>query len=104
VTDFLIQAGAAHRLEDIYRYTAESWGEEQAELYIRGLFARFEAIAAHDFPWRPITAELGVDGFVCRYERHMIYWKELADGNVGIVTILHERMHNIERLRDDLAR
>jgi hypothetical protein len=24
----------------------------------------------------------------------------LADGNIGIVTILHERMHRIERFRD----
>ena len=27
----------------------------------------------------------------------------LADGTVGIVTILHERMHQIERFRDDLS-
>lgn len=26
----------------------------------------------------------------------------LSDGSVGIVTILHERMHQIERLQDDL--
>ncbi len=31
-----------------------------------------------------------------------MYWKLLSDGKVGIVTILHERMHQIERLKDDL--
>ena len=41
-------------------------------------------------------------GFFCRYEQHVIYWKVLADDTVGIVTVLHERMHQIERLKDDL--
>jgi toxin ParE1/3/4 len=103
VSGFRVQIGAAHRIEEIYRYTAEVWGEEQAELYIRGLFARFEAIAAHAFPWRPVSAEFGVDGYVCRHEKHLIYWKVLGDGSIGIVTVLHERMHEIDRFRDDFA-
>lgn len=103
MSGFRVQAGAAHRLDEIYRYTAERWGEAQAERYIRGLFDRFEAIAARRFPWRAVPAEFGVDGFVCRYERHLVYWKLLADGRVGIVTILHMRMHQIERFRDDFA-
>ena len=52
--------------------------------------------------WRPIPAEFGVEGYVCRYEHHYIYWKILTDGNVGIVTVLRERMHQIERIQDDL--
>ncbi|MEI9891110.1 MAG: hypothetical protein WDN45_11585 [Caulobacteraceae bacterium] len=53
------------------------------------------------FPWQKIPAEFGVDGYVCRYGRHFIYWKVMADGSVGIVTILHERMHQLERFRED---
>lgn len=98
-----IQAAALVRMEDIYRYSAGRWGEAQAERYIRGLFARFEDIAARRLPWRPVPAEFGVAGFVTRYERHLIYWRELADGEVGIVTVLHERMHQIARFRDDFA-
>lgn len=101
---FQVQTGAAHRLDEIYRFTAETWGEEQAELYITGLFARFEEIAARAFPWRAIPAGFEVEGYVCRYEKHLIYWKVLKDGGVGIVTILHERMHQIDRFRDDFAR
>jgi toxin ParE1/3/4 len=44
-----------------------------------------------------------VDGHVCRYERHLIYWKLLADGDVGIVTVLHDRIHQIDRLKDDFG-
>lgn len=79
-------------------------GDEKAEQYLRGLFDRFEAIAARSFPWRAVPAEFGVDGFVCRYEKHLIYWRTLSDGSVGIVAVLHERMHQIERFRDDLTR
>jgi toxin ParE1/3/4 len=101
VTSFRVQDGAGRRLDEIYAYTRETWGEDQAERYIRGLFERFDAIAARRFPWRPIPAEFGVDGYVCRHERHFIYWKVLDDGAVGIVTVLHERMHQTERFRED---
>jgi plasmid stabilization system protein ParE len=43
---------------------------------------------------------MGVDGYACRYERHLIYWRMLDDGRVGIVTVLHERMHQIPQVRD----
>jgi toxin ParE1/3/4 len=92
MTSFKVQEGAARRLDQIYT---------QAEHYIRGLFERFEAIAARRFAWRPIPVEFGVDGFVCRYERHFIYWKRVNDGDVGIVTVLHERMHQLDRFRED---
>jgi toxin ParE1/3/4 len=91
---------ASDQIDQIYRYTLDNWGEAQANLYIHGLFDRFEAIAARRFPWRPIPAEFGIDGHVCRYEKHLIYWKLLADGAIGIVAVLHERMHQIERFQD----
>jgi toxin ParE1/3/4 len=101
VTRFRVQRGASHRLDEIYVYTRDQWGEAQADRYIHGLFERFEAIAARVFPWRPIPADFGVEGFVCRYKRHFIYWKVLEDGTVGIVTILHDRMHQMDRFRED---
>ncbi len=52
---------------------------------------------------RPIPAEFGMDGYFYRYQRHFVYWKRLADGDIGIVTILHQRMHQIERFRDDFG-
>lgn len=103
MSGYRVQSAAGHRIDEIYAYTRDRWGEGQADAYIRGMFARFEEIAARSFPWRAIPAELGVEGYACRYEKHVIYWKVLADGSVGIVTVLHERMHRIERLRDGLG-
>ena len=101
MTSFRIQEGAGHRLDQIYAYTLDTWGEAQAESYIRGLFERFQAIADRRFHWGAIPAEFGVDGYFCRYEKHFIYWKMLGDGSVGIVTVLHQRMHQIDRFRED---
>jgi len=98
---YRVQEAAGRRIDDIYVYTRATWGEPQAERYIRGLFARFEDIAARRIAWRTIPKDLGVDGFYCRYEHHYVYWRILSDGTVGIVTVLHERMHQIDRFRDD---
>ena len=37
-----------------------------------------------------------------RYERHFVCWRRLPNDGIGIVTILHERMHQIDRFREDL--
>ncbi len=95
-----VQEAASHRLNEIYRYTRDHWGGEQAERYVKGLFAAFDKISTHEILSRPIPAEFGVEGYFFRYERHFIYWRRLADGGIGIVTILHERMHRIERFRE----
>ena len=31
------------------------------------------------------------------------YWRYLSNGDIGIVTILHERMHQIDRFREDFG-
>lgn len=96
-----IQEAASFRLDEIYRYTRDRWGEQQADRYITELFDAFLGIASHQTSSRPIPAEFGIDGYFFRYERHVVYWRRLANGDVGIVTILHERMHQIDRFRDD---
>ena len=104
MAQILIQEAASWRLDEIYRYTRERWGTEQADRYITGLFDAFNGIETHQTPSRPIPAAFGIpNGYFFRYERHFVYWRRLASGDVGIVTILHERMHQIERFRDDFG-
>jgi toxin ParE1/3/4 len=96
-----IQEAASHRLDEIYRYTRDHWGTEQADRYITGLFEAFDKIELRGVMSRPISAEFGVDGYFFRYQRHFVYWRSLSNGDIGIVTILHERMHQIDRFRED---
>lgn len=98
-----VQEAASHRIDEIYRYTRDRWGAEQAERYITGLFDAFDRIETHGVMSRLVPAEFGVDGYVSRYERHFVYWRRLSNGDIGIVTILHERMHQIDRFRDDFG-
>ncbi len=95
---YFIQASANAAIDDLYAYTFERWGEDQAEKYLSGLFARFEAIVSREVPWRPVPPEFEIEAWVSRYEHHYVYWKQLDDGRVGIMAILHERMHQADRL------
>lgn len=92
---------ASLRLDDIYRYTRDRWGEAQADRYITGMFEAFDRIDTHRILSKPIPAAFGLEGYFFRYEKHFVYWRRLSNGDIGIVTILHERMHQIDRFRDD---
>lgn len=99
-----VQEAASRRLDEIYSYTRDHWGDEQAERYITGLFDAFDQITARGVLSKAIPAEFDADGYFFRYEHHFVYWRHLSDGDIGIVTILHERMHQIDRFRDDFSR
>lgn len=101
MTRILIQEAASHRLDEIYRYTRDRWGETQAETYLRNLFAAFEKLVTREQLSHPIPAEFGVNGYYFRQGSHFVYWKHLGNGDIGIVTILHQRMHQMARFRDD---
>ena len=101
MADIRIQEAASWRLDEIYRYTRQHWGTEQADRYITGLFEAFNGIESRKMTSRPIPAAFGVEGYFFRYERHFVYWRRLPNGDIGIVTILHERMHQIGRFRDE---
>lgn len=99
-----VQEAASLRLDETYRYTRDRWGIEQADRYITDLFAAFDQIEGHRVASLPIPAEFGVEGFYFRHEHHFVYWRRLSNGDVGIVTILHERMHQMERFREGLPK
>ena len=77
-------------LDDIAIYTAETWGEAQRDTYIQGLFSLCENLTKK--PRVAIPKALEVEGYVGRYGKHRVYWREAANGDTIIVHILHERM------------
>ena len=101
MTPVRVQEAAAVRIREIYRYSRERWGEARADAYIQGLFEAFDGIATGDVVSRPVPAEFGVEGYVFRYKKHYVYWKTLSDSAIGIVTVLHERMHQFGRFLED---
>lgn len=68
--------------------------------HITGLFEASERIETHGVASKPVPAEFGVEGFYFRYKRHFVHWRRLSNGDIGIVTILHKRTHQIEPFRE----
>jgi plasmid stabilization system protein ParE len=103
VARILVQEAASYRLDEIHRYTTERWGVRQADSDIKGMFAAFDRIESGGVASKPIPAEFSVEGFFFRFEHHFAYWRRLSMGDIGIVTILHERMHQIDRFQEDFG-
>ncbi len=100
---YKVLKSAGIRIDNIFQYSRDHWSQKQAEYYIEGMFKHFEAIANGHTLLKPIPAEFEVQGFFSLYEKHVIYSKDLTSGQVGIVTVLHERMHQIEHFREDFG-
>jgi plasmid stabilization system protein ParE len=103
VSAYLLEPGANYALDEIYEYTATKWDEDQADAYVGGLFGFFDDVGSRKATWRAVPAEFGVRGYFGKYEHHFVYWRMMSSGEVGIVAILHERMHQIDRIRDLFA-
>ena len=99
----LVQEAASYRLDENHRYTHDRWGVRQADGYINGMFAALDRIESGGVASKPIPAEFGVEGYFFRCEHHFVYWRRLSKGEIGIATILHERMHQIDRFHEDFG-
>ena len=95
------EEAATVRIKEIYRYSRERWVKARADAHIEGMFQIFDGIATGSVASHPVSAEFGVEGCFSRSERYYIYWKTLGDGAIGIVTVLHERMHQFGRFLED---
>ncbi len=97
---YVLSPHADEQLDEIYEYTLVQWGEHQADRYVELLFQYFSDVSARKVVWRAVPAEFGVEGYFGKCEHHFVYWRVLGTREVGFVAILHERMHQIEQIRD----
>jgi toxin ParE1/3/4 len=97
---YYLEPAADRALDEIYEYTAANWGEDQADAYISGLFAFFDDVTSKKATWRAVPAEFGVTGYFNKYGHHFVYWRMMRSGGIGIVAILHDRMHQMDRIRE----
>lgn len=45
-----------------------------------------------------------MNGFFFRYQHYFVYWRRLSNCDIGIMTVLHERMHQIGQFAEDFRR
>ncbi len=97
-----ILPAAKERLIGIWQYTAETWGDQQADRYVRDLVAHARDLASRKAAWRPVR-ERGFRGmFFSRFRHHYLFFREFPEGSIGVVSILHENMDLPHRLKEDL--
>ena len=100
---YRLEPRADRRLDEIAGFTREQWGDEQARTYLVGLFRQFDLIANGLVPSRPISSSFGLGGFQRRWRSHIIYWRFASEGEIAIVSVLHMKMDQRARLKDDVS-
>lgn len=93
---------ARERLLGIWRYTTDSWGEEQADRYIGGLVEAVHTLPAKRDCWRPVRERRFKGIYFFRYRHHYIFFRLLEDGALGVLSVLHENMDLPDRLTGDI--
>jgi toxin ParE1/3/4 len=78
-------------LSDVWDYTYSEWGVEQAEKYIRELWAAMQEQT------RDLTKSVDIGDVRKGYRKlrsgsHVIFFKVTRDGGVDVVRILHQKM------------
>lgn len=86
---YVLSRRAQGDLDEIWDHTAERWGIDRAEVYIR-LWHDIQALAAQPALGRSCP-EVRVGYYRYRSGSHFLFYR-LVDGGVDIVRILHERM------------
>jgi toxin ParE1/3/4 len=74
-----------------------------------GLHAHLRRLYEETALWRQllqrfaVPADVKCEAYFSRYEHHYLFFRELDNGDLGVMCILHERMDVPVRLVEDLA-
>jgi toxin ParE1/3/4 len=88
VQNYFLSTDAEEDIQDIYIFTEEKWGEEQAREYVFGLYEAFDLIGDNPRIGR-LRRELGADVRSLPHASHVVFFMELQ-GEAAIVRVLHK--------------
>jgi len=88
---FRLTVMAEADFEEIGGYTFEMWGEKQADRYLTQLDQTF-AMLTNASGMGKDRHDLAPNMMSCPCNRHVIFFRRDAKGDVEILRILHERM------------
>ena len=100
--DLKILPSARLRLIEVWNYTVETWGEEQADAYIRKLHSEFKRISTQPEIWKKLPKNRFHGVFFVHSEHHYLFFRHLDKQTLGLISVLHERMNLPLRLLEDL--
>jgi len=87
---YSIRALARTDLEEIWLFTFEEWGLEQADTYLNSLFSRFEWLSRN--PYTGKDREDIKNGYYCFPEGMHLVFYTMTDYGIDIIGIPHQTM------------
>ena len=97
MSGFLLSPAARADLAEIWDYTADRWGAEQAERYVRELTTVCQGLADSRLRGRAID-DIRPGYFKLSIGSHFLCYRLTDVGMIEVVRILHQRMDIPERL------
>jgi len=91
VSRYLLSPAAQADLEEIWDYTHERWGVDQAEEYLRELQRAIERAAANPRIGRACD-EIRPGYRKLAAGSHTLFYRVTAAGVIDVVRVLHQRM------------
>ena len=102
MSKYVIFKPANETLDEVWRYSFDNWGQKKAEEYIEGLFATMQKAASREILWRGLREQTHLDAYFVKYQRHYLFFRELEDDLIGVVSIIHERRNIVSVLEKEL--
>jgi toxin ParE1/3/4 len=90
MTKLVVSDAARRDLRDISRYTEQTWGSAQRQIYLEAIERRFALLRERPSVGSP-RDEIRSGYRSIPSQRHMIFYK-VADDTVEIIRILHANM------------
>jgi toxin ParE1/3/4 len=90
---YRLSARAELDLAEVWVYSVEQWGTDQADRYVDDLVARFAWLCDNPALWKPRTDLAdGLQSYP--HQRHVIYFRAVGASAdmIEIVRVLHGRM------------
>ena len=95
---YRISQQAIEDLDKIWIYTLKKWSKEQADRYYDLIIAEIEFIADNYLTGK--SAEQTRKNYrVTKIKSHLIFYRKVDNGIVGIVRVLHQRIDVKKRLK-----
>ena len=96
--DYRLTKSAERDLSEVWIYTYEAWGDEQADRYVSGLKDSLMKIGENPALGKLVN-EIGAGLRMFRCQHHYMFYL-LQDQTVIVLGILHEKMDLIQRLQE----
>lgn len=92
---------AVEDLTNIWEYTVDTWSERQADDYYNMLIASFQKITENPRLFGLKYEEIAAGLYGYRANKHIIFYRILADKDILVIRILHQRMDLKHRVSED---